>query len=776
MEDYEKLGIFYLGRRFDPDAGAPLEPLMLYPSKNLTTHALCLGMTGSGKTGLCLGLIEEAAIDQIPVLAIDPKGDLANLLLTFDPLAPEAFAPWVEPGSDPAAVARTWREGLAASGQDEARVGRLRDAADFAVYTPGSSAGLPLSIVSSLAAPKALDDADALREKITTTVAGLLALAGVDADPVKSREFVLIANLVERTWRAGQDLDLAGLIQQLQQPPIKQVGALDLESFFPAKDRFTLAMTLNQLLASPTFAAWREGDPLDVQRLLYTPEGKPRVSIVSIAHLGDAERMFVVTQIFNAVLGWVRAQSGTSSLRAILYMDEVAGYLPPVAAPPSKAPLLTLLKQARAFGLGVVLASQNPVDLDYKALANAGTWFIGRLQTERDKARVMEGLEGAAGAAGQPFDRGRMERLLARLGNRVFLLNDVRADRPVAFQTRWTLSYLRGPLSRDEIKRLMAGRKSAPAPQAPQAMQTVREGEAETRPVLPAAVTQHFAPGRTAVYDPHFLAALSVRFTAPKLGPKPGIDHTVEGLTIAPVTEGPIAVDFNAATELPFSLDQLGDAPAPEARFSPLPAEAAQPKSYPRWGKELVAWMLAHQVLELWQSPSTGEVSQPGESEGDFRARLQHESHEDRDRDVEKLRARYATRLSALDERIRKAQQASERESDRSRAAQLDTALDVGTSLLGALFGGRSSTRSITSGVRRAGRAVQKGREVARARETVATLEAQRDKLQEQIDAEVAELAASRDPQTELFERVEVRPRKADVNVRHVALLWLPRS
>jgi hypothetical protein len=335
-------------------------------------------------------------------------------------------------------------------------------------------------------------------------VAGLLALAGVDADPVRSREFVLVATLVERTWRAGQDLDLAGLIQQLQQPPLQRVGALDLESFFPARDRFALAMTLNQLLASPTFAAWREGEPLDVQRLLYTPEGKPRVSIVSLAHLGDAERMFVATQLFNAVVGWMRTQRGTGSLRAIVYMDEVAGFVPPVANPPSKPPLLTLLKQARAFGVGLVLATQNPVDLDYKGLANAGTWFVGRLQTERDKLRVMEGLEGAATSAGKPFDRARMERILAGLGNRVFLLHDVRADEPIAFQTRWTLSYLRGPLSRDEIRRLMAARapseapgEGAPAHAAAPAPATAAPGDeatTATRPVLPAGVRQRFAP------------------------------------------------------------------------------------------------------------------------------------------------------------------------------------------------------------------------------------------------------------------------------------------
>ncbi len=287
----------------------------------------------------------------------------------------------------------------------------------------------------------------------------LLGLVGVEADPVKSREHILVSTILRVAWTEGRDLDLAGLIQQIQSPPVKRVGVLDVEAFFPSKDRFALAMTLNNLLAAPGFAAWMEGEPLDVQSLLYTPEGKPRVSIFSIAHLGDAERMFFVSLLLNQMVGWMRNQSGTTSLRALVYMDEIFGYFPPVANPPSKQPLLTLLKQARAFGVGVVLATQNPVDLDYKGLSNAGTWFIGRLQTERDKARVLDGLEGAAAGAGGRFDRGKMEETIAGLGNRIFLMNNVHEDAPVVFETRWAMSYLRGPLTRDQIKTLMDGRR-----------------------------------------------------------------------------------------------------------------------------------------------------------------------------------------------------------------------------------------------------------------------------------------------------------------------------
>lgn len=467
MEDFEKLGVFYLGRPYDLAKKKPKPGWLLYDSKDLVTHAVCVGMTGSGKTGLCLGLLEEAAIDGIPAIVIDPKGDLANLMLTFPQLRGEDFAPWINeddarkkglsPGDFAAQQAELWKKGLGEWGQSGERIQKLKDAADFVVYTPGSNAGIPVSILKSFAAPshEILDDVELLRERVGTTTTSLLGLIGVEADPIKSREHILLSTILDQAWRKGQDLDLASLIQQIQTPPVSKVGVLDLDSFYPSKDRFALAMQLNNLLAAPGFSAWLEGEALDVGQMLHSPAGKPRIAIFPIAHLSDAERMFFVTLLLSQTLGWIRGQSGTTSLRAILYLDEIFGYFPPVANPPSKAPLLTLLKQARAYGLGVVLATQNPVDLDYKGLANIGTWFIGRLQTERDKARVLEGLEGAAASSGKKFDKQQMEQLLAGLGSRVFLLNNVHEDAPEVFQTRWTLSYLRGPLTRTQIKTLM---------------------------------------------------------------------------------------------------------------------------------------------------------------------------------------------------------------------------------------------------------------------------------------------------------------------------------
>jgi len=429
MQDFEKLGVFYLGKKEDG--------LLLLDSKDLVTHAVCVGMTGSGKTGLCVGLLEEAAIDGIPALIIDPKGDLSNLLLNFPGLASADFAPWVNEEEarkkgltrDQFAeeTAGRWKKGLADWGQDGARVQRLRDAADFTIYTPGSSAGFPVSVLRSFGAPpeEMREDREAMRERIQSTATALLALMNITADPIQSREHILLSKLIENAWVNGSDLDLATLIQQIQKPPVTRIGVMEIESFYPSKDRFELAIALNNLLASPGFEAWLEGDALDIGSLLYTAQGRPRMSIFSIAHLSDSERMFFVSLLLNQMVSWMRTQPGTSSLRALLYMDEIFGYFPPVSNPPSKQPLLTLLKQARAFGVGVVLATQNPVDLDYKGLSNCGTWFIGRLQTERDKMRLIEGLEGAAAAAGGSADRGALDQLMSSLKSRIFLMSNV---------------------------------------------------------------------------------------------------------------------------------------------------------------------------------------------------------------------------------------------------------------------------------------------------------------------------------------------------------------
>ena len=772
MREFEKLGVFYLGKLAGP--GAPKEPEpVLYDAKDLTTHGVIVGMTGSGKTGLGIGLIEEAAIDGIPTIAVDPKGDLGNLLLTFPNLAAADFAPWVDEGVSAEETAATWAKGLAAWGEGPARIKRFRDAVDLAIYTPGSGAGRSISILRSLAAPPpvVMDDEDARREKITGTASGLLALLGVDADPLRSREHILIAKLVESAWTAGKDLDLAGLIRDIQKVPFDRVGVVDVESFYPARDRAALAMTLNNLLASPGFEAWLTGEPLDVQRLLFTPEGKPRVSILSIAHLADSERMFFVTLLLNEIVAWMRGQTGTTSLRALFYMDEIFGFFPPVANPPAKTPMLTLLKQARAYGLGCVLATQNPVDLDYKGLANAGTWFLGRLQTERDLARVIEGLEGASTAAGKSFDKQAMEATLAGLRSRVFLMNNVHEDAPVLFETRFTLSFLRGPLTKKQIQILMAPQKGAVA--RPAATPLVAAPGA--RPPVPAGVREAFLPWRGAaqpgerlVYRPFLLGTAKVHY----VDAKAQIDVWADAALIAPIADAGV---WDAAEDLG-EKPELESAPDGKAAFEPVPAAASQPKNYAGWVKDLAECLYRTKTLELRRAGQLGLFATAGESEGDFKVRVGLAAREARDAAIAALRKRYAAKLDALSGREQRASDRVAREKAQVSQQTLQTAISVGATVLGALFGrkvlstgtlGRASTAA-----RGVSRTLKERDDVGPASESLEAVRARRAAIEAELQAEVEQLTAANADIA--IATTSVRPRKSDIAVEGVSLAWVP--
>jgi hypothetical protein len=809
--DYEKLGVFYLGRRFDRAAGKATAENYLYDSRDLTTHAVCAGMTGSGKTGLCISLLEEAALDGIPAIAIDPKGDLANLALLFPDLAARDFEPWVDPaearrrGQGPAAyaagVATQWRDGLAQWGQDGGRIARLRAACDIAIYTPGSTAGLPLRLLRSFAPPPAelLSDREALADRIEGTVAGLVALLGLEADPLRSPprnplpwaspEPILLAKILEQAWTQGRSLDLPTLIREVQTPPFDTVGVFDLESFLPTPRRLDLAMRCNHLLASPTFAAWLDGEPLEINRLLTAPDGRPRIAILSISHLGDSERMFFVTTLLNELVSWVRAQSGTSSLRALLYMDEIFGYFPPIAAPPSKKPMLTLLKQARASGLGVLLATQNPADLDYKGLANTGTWFLGRLQTERDKLRVLEGLEGAAAATGAAFDPREMDEVLAGLPGRVFLAHNVHEDKPLLFQTRWAMSYLRGPLQREQIQRLMAPRKSAataaPAPAAAEALRPPTPPDPAfaaagggARPMLPPEIEERFVPASRPVgdrsrlvYRPRLLARARVHFVKAAAS----VDQWQERLVMAapPATDSTLEWKETALDAL-----ALETSPRDGASFEPAPTPVLRAKSWAAWRKQLEAVLYRDQRLVLWKSAAVEAQSSAGESEGDFRARLAHLARERRDREVEELRRRYAPKIAALQEKIHRGEERVEREQSQVGRARLDTAISIGATIAGALFGRKlASVTNVTrarSTLRGAGRASEEKEDVARAERGVETAREDLTRLESDLSRDVSTLERSLDPTALELDRIELAPRKTDVEVASLVLLWTP--
>ena len=771
--DFEKLGVFYLGKV----EGGAREPL-LYDAKDLTTHAVIVGMTGSGKTGLGIGLIEEAGIDGIPTIAIDPKGDLGNLLLNFPDLAPSEFDPWVEPGATGADAAARWAKGLAEWGQGGDRVRKLRDAVDMSIYTPGSSAGAPISILRSLAAPPkaVLDDEDAMRERIAGTVAGLLALLGIEADPLRSREHILLATLCQHAWSRGADLDLAGLIRDVQKPPFAQVGVVDLESFFPAKARADLAMTLNNLLASPGFSAWLTGEPLDVARLLWTPAGKPRISIVSIAHLSDAERMFFVTLLLHEIVAWMRGQSGTTSLRAILYMDEVFGYFPPVANPPAKAPMLTLLKQARAFGLGCVLSTQNPVDLDYKGLSNTGTWFLGRLQTERDKARVIEGLEGAQAAAGKGFDKQATEATLAGLGKRVFLMNDVHEDAPVLFETRWTLSYLRGPLTKAQIQRLMAERKTPTgttvAPPAgpmplPGARPPVPSGvvEAFLRPILPGQA------GETLAYRPALLGRSKVHFVAAKQN----VDLWTDRALLLGLDGEEVSWDRAESFD---ALAELATEPTAGGGFDPLPAIASRAKSYDEWGRALGEALYRTASVELRSAPELKLTARPGEAEGEFTVRVREALREKRDAAIEELRKKFASKLDAAESQERRAEERVAREQSQASQQATQTAISVGATVLGALFGRKtfsaSSVGRATTAARGMSRTLRERGDVGAAQGALDEVRAKRAQLEEELRREIDAISLSAAPERVEIATASIKPRKSDIVIEGITLCWVP--
>lgn len=790
MQDFEKLGVFYLGKEYDLTNNELKENLILYEAKDLTTHAMIVGMTGSGKTGLAINLLEEAAIDGIPSILIDPKGDLGNLLLQFPELRPEDFRPWIDEaeavrkGMDPdtfaTKTAENWKSGLAQWGQEPERIQRLKDAVSMTIYTPGNTAGQPLQILRSFTPPSAniIQDSSAFRDRIISTISGLLNLLGLDTDPVQSRDHILLSNILDQAWREGRSLDIAGLIHEIQKPSFKKIGVFDLESFYPSKERFKLAISLNNLLASPGFTAWLEGEPLDIQRLLYTPEGKPRVSIISIAHLSDGERMFFVTLLLNEVVSWIRGQSGTSSLRALLYMDEIFGYFPPTANPPSKLPMLTLLKQARAFGLGVVLATQNPVDLDYKGLANCGTWFIGRLQTERDKMRVIEGLEGAAVSATGGFDRPQMEKILAGLGNRVFLMRNVHENDSVVFQTRWAMSYLRGPLTLPQIQALSVGIKPVLPSPTPSRFETpAYEATPVPHPILPPDVPEYYLRPQgvtgSVVYRPTAIGIAKMHF----VNAKAKVDTWVTRTLIAPLSEdGRDALwqdaEFHSDLTNELSTKSLG-----EGQFIPLPSGITNAGVVESWKKTLSIHLYQHDTLTLMQYPELQLTSKPEETEGDFRARVAQALREKRDLEVAKMKAKFAPKFQTLENKIRLSQERIEREKAQAEQQKIGTYVSVGATLLGALLGRSARVGTVgraATAAKSMSRIGKESAEVQRAKDSLENLQEQLKALQEQFDEALAPLRLDVDPMSLDLHPNIIRPRKSDIIIDTIGICWVP--
>jgi uncharacterized protein DUF87 len=787
-----------LGTVLGPDGNPGTEPLAL-DAADLTTHGVIVGMTGSGKTGLAIDLLEEALLAGIPALVLDPKGDMGNLALTFPALDAASFRPWIDesaarregvsPDDYAANVAAEWKAGLAAQGIGPERVAELREAAGVTIFTPGSTAGVPLDVVGSLKAPPLSweTEAETLRDEIEGTVTSLLGLVGLAADPLASREHVLVSNVVETAWRAGRDLDLGALIAEIQSPPFRKLGVFELDAFFPREARTELALRLNALVASPSFSTWGQGEQLDPQRLLYRPDGRPRAAIVYLAHLSEQERQFAVTLVLSKVVTWMRGLPGTSDLRALVYMDEVFGYAPPTAMPPSKKPILTILKQARAFGVGMVLATQNPVDLDYKAMSNAATWLVGRLQTENDKARVLEGLRSAAGGV----DVAALDAAIGALGKRQFLLVSAHEPPPKVFGTRWAMSYLRGPLTKEQVgalrgaapaERASAGAEAPPSAPVPAADETpVAPSVADGVPVLyldpaaPWAADVGASPGGTRLRP-----ALAVRVGLRYDDAKAGVDHAEEWEAILPLDGTAETVDVGAALQVDYDDRDFGPA-APGGASYVLPgAPIAEASFFKRAGAEVERSLVASKALEVLRNPALKLYSRPGETREQFEARCDEAAQAKADEQTAKIRDRLETRRDRLERALADAQQRQAEAQVEADARRREDVLSGAGAVLGALLGGRRRSRGIDA----LGRALGGGSTAAAKADARARTQYERAQdatgdlaaLDQEIAAEVAEITATWDAKAAEIEPVPIRLEAADVHVVETALVWLPSA
>ena len=788
--NYEQLDLFYLGREIDTETGKESRLPLLLKSKSLTTHAAIIGMTGSGKTGLGIALIEEAALDKIPAIVIDPKGDMGNLLLSFPKLAPADFLPWVDAATAEQKnisveqlaekTAEIWTKGLAEWDQDKGRIQRMREAADFAVYTPGSSAGRPVSILDSLEAPSGdvAADGETLANMVNATVTSLLGLLGIVADPLKSREHVLLATIILSFWQQGQSLHLEALINAVMQPAFKQIGVFPLESFYPQAKRMDLAMQLNTLIASPAFASWIKGAPLRIENFLYGEEGKPRISIFSIAHLSDQERMFFVTMLLGRLISWMRRQEGSTGLRCLLYMDEIFGFFPPTANPPSKQPMLLLLKQARAFGVGVVLSTQNPVDLDYKGLANIGTWFVGRLQTKQDQDRVLTGIGGSSAR----FDQQELRRMVAGLKEREFLLYSAHREEPALMATRWVLSYLKGPISLEEIGKLeQTVRVTDQSERAADAGSTplVDSQFSPVPPVLAAPVDQFFAPapvgGDTLELEPYLIGMASVR----TVNQSRGIDQSTKVCLQLHLTSSFREADWAKAEETEFALESLPTVAPGGAFFAELPSALKMQQSFSNEEKRLAEHIYRTQTLKLLRVKSLTLESEPGESENSFQQRLAAVLAGKKEAATAKIEEQYVKKQRQLEEQLEKAYSKVNKEQGEVKEKGIETAISVGVAILGAFLGRKplsvSTATQSARGVRNAGKLLKEKDDVQRAQAEVGRLEQEITLLGEELRQKIIEQTALFDPSLYPVETFSISPRKTDIFDVRISLLWLPR-
>ncbi|MBI4883338.1 MAG: ATP-binding protein [Actinobacteria bacterium] len=795
---------FFLGGLIDPAKHERTDKNVELASGDFTTHGVIVGMTGSGKTGLGIVLIEEALSAGVPTLLIDPKGDLTNLCLTFPKLAATDFQPWVNEGDAgkaglsvadfAAAQAKTWSEGLAGWKVGTDRIAALRAGATFTIYTPGSNAGVGLNIVGSMQSPGKDTDPEIVGDEIEGFVSGLLSLVDIEADPLSSREHILLSNLILNEWSAGRDFDLPSLVGMVTKPPIRKLGVFELDEFFPPKDRTAFAMRLNGLLASPSFGAWMEGPALDIETLLRTTDGKPRCAIITTAHLSDQERQFVTTLVLSKLVTWMRKQSGTTDLRALLYMDEVTGYLPPTETPPTKKPIMTLMKQARAFGVGVVLATQNPVDVDYKALSNAGTWMIGRLQTDRDKQRLLDGMSAAAGGV----DVGAVSDTISGLAKREFVLRRAGKDKPEVFATRWAMSYLRGPLTRDQIATLMQDQKAAPNAskssgtneQTKSTKAPVAADESTLMPEIAEGVAIRWvdiaAPWLSTIggdprgtrFEPAIVARVALRYDDDKAD----LMHDEEfEAVLFPLTE---QVDVSRVIAIDYD-DRDLSVETPAAGSYELSAAPLKAKKF--WTgveRDLTDHLVRSRTVDLQANKQLKLFSRPGESAEAFLARCAQTADAMGDQDTAKLRDKYQTKVTALQAQLQTAEDRAEVLEAQRKGNRNSEMLSTAGSILGDLLGGRKSRGGMLGSVLgkagsaagRRGRTSAAGQRVEAAENKIQALHAQLDDLEAELTEELTEIDAKWAAIAKDTITLPITLEKSDVKVTQISLAWTPVS
>jgi hypothetical protein len=790
-EVYEKLGLFYLGKEIDIKSGEQTDDLLLVKNKNLTTHAAIIGMTGSGKTGLGISMIEEAVLDKIPSIIIDPKGDMGNLLLAFDDFDPKKFEPWIDAGEAEKkgmsreeyaqATAQKWEHGILSANQNRARVKRYKNGADFTIFTPGSSAGIPISALSSFDAPSSqvLEDADTFSYLLNSTVTSILALIGIKADPLKSKEFLLLTTLFNYFWKKEINLTLEELIGHVANPPFEKIGVLALKSFYPQNERLKLAMLLNNVLASPTFSAWLDGDPLDIESLLYTKDAKPRVSILSIAHLNDNERMFFVTLFLNKFISWMRTQSGTSSLRAMLYMDEIYGFFPATSNPPSKNPMLLLLKQARAYGINITLSTQNPVDLDYKGLSNIGSWFIGRLQTKQDIERVIDGLVKSGTDA---MDKNTISELLANLQKRVFLFKSAHRDRISLFSTRWVMSYLRGPLSKPQIELLMNDKKEAlKKAKEKEPVITTKEKKplGSTPPLLSDEIDQYYyMPKITEApeFEPYLVANATIRY----YNAKRAIDVEEAFYYKYFIDVRDKEIDWEAGDKNEDNFELYDVSSVENSTFAQIPRFISEAENFDALAKEFTNHLYHEKLLTLYKVASLKLESEVGEAIPQFKVRINNLLRMKQDEATEKLRVKFEKKKATLDKRYQRAIEKLEKEEADVSSRTTDTVLAFGMTILDAFLGRSTVKRSTAS---RAGSTIRNARkmysekdDVAVAERKVLEIEEDIETLAEELESEIEKISEDFEIENYEVEEFYIKPRRSDIYDVEMLLLWESRA